>query len=151
MGLTPVLGWYPGERNGNPLQYSCLGQRSLVGYNPWGSKRAGHGLATKQQQVLELARPGESPLPHDSYKEGSEGVGQPRDPYWDLVFLAWSLGRSSWCVQRLKAPMSPRGKVLSPDLWTARKFPLAPLGMNKLFISILLLKGPKDWWQEISA
>ena len=32
----------PGERNGNPLQYSCLenphGQRSLVGYSSWGRK-----------------------------------------------------------------------------------------------------------------
>ena len=25
MGLTPELGRYPGEGNGNPLQYSCLG------------------------------------------------------------------------------------------------------------------------------
>ena len=35
------------------LQYSRLeksnGQRSLVGYSPWGHKRAGHDLATKQQ------------------------------------------------------------------------------------------------------
>ena len=33
----------PGERNGNPLQYACLGnptdQRSLEGYSPWGHKR----------------------------------------------------------------------------------------------------------------
>ena len=32
----PGLGRFPGDRNGNPLQYSCLekshGQRSLVGY-----------------------------------------------------------------------------------------------------------------------
>ena len=26
------------------------GQRSLAGYSPWGQKRAGHNLATKQQQ-----------------------------------------------------------------------------------------------------
>ena len=25
MGLIPGLGRFPGERNGNPLQYSCLG------------------------------------------------------------------------------------------------------------------------------
>ena len=34
---------YPGERNGNPLPYSCLenphGQRSLVGYSPCGHKK----------------------------------------------------------------------------------------------------------------
>ena len=28
--------------NGNPLQYSCLGQRSLAGYSPWGHKRVRH-------------------------------------------------------------------------------------------------------------
>ena len=43
----------PGERNGNLLQYSCLenlhGQRSLVGYSPWGC-RVGHDWATKHTQ-----------------------------------------------------------------------------------------------------
>ena len=38
------LGWEdsPGEVNGYPLQYSCLfhGQRSLVGYSPWGGKES---------------------------------------------------------------------------------------------------------------
>ena len=43
VGLVPGLGISPGEQNGNPLQYSCLehsfhGQRSLVGYSPWGHK-----------------------------------------------------------------------------------------------------------------
>ena len=36
------LGRSPGGRHGNPLQYSCRenphGQRSLVGYSPWGHK-----------------------------------------------------------------------------------------------------------------
>ena len=34
----------PGKGNDNPLQYSCLenphGQRSLVGYSPWGCKES---------------------------------------------------------------------------------------------------------------
>ena len=34
----------PGEGNGNPLQYSCLGkshrQRSLAGCSPWGCKES---------------------------------------------------------------------------------------------------------------
>ena len=42
LGLIPGLGRSPGEGHGNPLQYSCLenlhGQRSLVGYSPWGHK-----------------------------------------------------------------------------------------------------------------
>ena len=40
-GSNPELGRSPGEGNGNLLQYFYLGnahgQRSLVGYNPWGS------------------------------------------------------------------------------------------------------------------
>ena len=42
MDLIPGLGRSPGGRHGNPLRYSCLenphGQRSLVGYSPWGRK-----------------------------------------------------------------------------------------------------------------
>ena len=41
-GSIPGLGRSPGEGCGNPLQYSCLenphGQRSQVGYSPWGHK-----------------------------------------------------------------------------------------------------------------
>ena len=50
-GLIPESGRSPGEGNGNPLQYSCLKfheQRNLVGYSPWGCKRIGHNLGTKQ-------------------------------------------------------------------------------------------------------
>ena len=40
LGLIPGLGRSPGGGNGSPLQYSCLenlpGQRSLMGYSPWG-------------------------------------------------------------------------------------------------------------------
>ena len=39
MGWIPVSGRSPGVENGNPLQYSCLGnqhaQRSQVGYSSW--------------------------------------------------------------------------------------------------------------------
>ena len=42
LGSIPGLGRSPGEGHGNPLQFSCLekphGQRSLVGYSPWGHK-----------------------------------------------------------------------------------------------------------------
>ena len=44
LGSIPGLGRSPGEGNGNSLQYSCLekshGQRSLVGYSPWGGKES---------------------------------------------------------------------------------------------------------------
>ena len=42
-GSIPGFGRCPGEGNGNPLQYSCLGeshgQRSLAGYRPWDLKK----------------------------------------------------------------------------------------------------------------
>ena len=41
MQSTPVF--LPEESNG---------QRSLVGYSPWGQKRVGYNLVTKQQQLL---------------------------------------------------------------------------------------------------
>ena len=44
LGLIPGLGRSPGGGHGNPLHYSCLenphGQRSLVGYSPWGYKES---------------------------------------------------------------------------------------------------------------
>ena len=39
---VPGLGRSSRVGNGNPLQYSCLGQRSLAGYSPWGHKRVRH-------------------------------------------------------------------------------------------------------------
>ena len=45
LGLIPELGRSIGGGHGNPLQYyfpeNPHGQRSLVGYNPWGSKESG--------------------------------------------------------------------------------------------------------------
>ena len=42
LNSIPGLGRSPGRGHGNPLQYPCLenshGQRSLVGYSPWGHK-----------------------------------------------------------------------------------------------------------------
>ena len=44
VGLITGSGRFPGEGNGNPLQYSCLGnlheQRSLADYSPWGSQKS---------------------------------------------------------------------------------------------------------------
>ena len=54
VGSIPRSGRSPGEGNGNPLRYSCLGNpmdREPGGLcSPWGCKRVGHDLATKQQQ-----------------------------------------------------------------------------------------------------
>ena len=53
MGKISWLEISHGERNGNPFQYSCLGNpmdRGPWWASLWGRKRIGHDLATKQQQ-----------------------------------------------------------------------------------------------------
>ena len=50
VGLIPGLGRSPEEGNGNPLQYSCLGNpmdRGTWQATVHGIARAGHDLATK--------------------------------------------------------------------------------------------------------
>ena len=58
LGLIPELGRSPGGRHGNPLQYSCLenphGQRSMVGYSPWGCKELDMTEWLSTQNALEL-------------------------------------------------------------------------------------------------
>ena len=53
-GSIPGSGSSPGEGNGNPLQYSYLGDPMDRGtwwaIPTWGHKRVRHNLATKQQQ-----------------------------------------------------------------------------------------------------
>ena len=55
-GSIPGLGRSSGGGHGNPLQYSCLqnphGQRSLVGYSPWGRK----GLDMIEQLSIHILR-----------------------------------------------------------------------------------------------
>ena len=54
MGLIPGLGRSPGGGNGNPHQYSCLG--NLMNRGVWqaivhgGHKRVEHDLVTRQKQ-----------------------------------------------------------------------------------------------------
>ena len=57
-GSIPGLGRCPGEGNGNPLQYSCLGKwtEEPGGLQSMGWQRAGCDLATKQQQQRAVPR-----------------------------------------------------------------------------------------------
>ena len=58
LGSIPGLGRSPGEGHGNPPQDSCLethhGQRSLVGYSPWGHKESDttERLSTTQHIII---------------------------------------------------------------------------------------------------
>ena len=54
-GSIPGSGRPLGERNGNPLQYSCLGNpmdKEPGGLQSMGLQRVGHNLVTKQQLYL---------------------------------------------------------------------------------------------------
>ena len=57
LGSIPGLGRSLQGRHGNPLQYSCLenphGQRSLVGYSPWGQKKSD---TTERQSIAQHSR-----------------------------------------------------------------------------------------------
>ena len=46
LSSIPGSGRFPGEGNGNPLQYSSLGN-SMAGYSPRGCKGVGHILVTE--------------------------------------------------------------------------------------------------------
>ena len=55
--LIPGLGRSPGVGNGNPIQYSCLGEpmdRGAQRATIHGVARVGHDLATKQHQLKDL-------------------------------------------------------------------------------------------------
>ena len=54
LGSIPRLGRSPWRRKWQPTQVflpgKSHGQRSLIGYSPWGHKRIAHDLEAKQQQ-----------------------------------------------------------------------------------------------------
>ena len=57
MGLIPGLGRSPGEGNGNPIHYSCLGnpmERGAWRATAHGATKVGHNLATKQNNNSRL-------------------------------------------------------------------------------------------------
>ena len=97
-GLTPRQGRSPGGGHGNPLQYSCLenphGQRSLVGYSPWGCKEWDTTEATEQacthaKEEFQLAgRSGIDRSDHRPEKHHVNGKGHNVDCNPTLKFVA---------------------------------------------------------------
>ena len=57
MGSIPGLGRSPGEENGNPLQYSCLGEipwtEEPSGLQSMGLQRVRHDLATEHEHPVQ--------------------------------------------------------------------------------------------------
>ena len=57
-GSIPGSGRSPGEGNGNPVQYSCLGNpmdRGAWWASPGGQKRVGQDLVTEKQQQQKVS------------------------------------------------------------------------------------------------
>ena len=50
MGSIPGSGRFPGDGNGTQIPWT----EEPADYSPWGHKRAGHDLATEQQQLTVL-------------------------------------------------------------------------------------------------
>ena len=59
VGLIPGSGRSRGGGHGNPLQYSCVenphGQRSLVGYSPWGCQELDRTEVTYRSILKEIS------------------------------------------------------------------------------------------------
>ena len=127
----PGSGRSPGEGNGNPLHYSCLGnpidRRSLAGQNLWGYKRLRHNLASKQQQQLLISPTFEHSLsaaakslqscptlcnPRDGSPPGSPvpGILQARTLEWVAISFsnAWK-----WKVKKKKEKWKWSRSVMS--------------------------------------
>ena len=83
----PGLGRSPGEGHSNPLQYSCLenphGQRSLVGYSPWGHKE----LDTTERLSTQHTRKGKVLYSYLHLGDTLPG----RSVRWCIFFLSHSL------------------------------------------------------------
>ena len=82
----PGLGRSPGGGHGNPLQCSCLenphGQRSLVGYSPWGCKESNVTEVTKHstaQTKCGLSLSGEGILLDETISFGAKTHGTGRE------------------------------------------------------------------------
>ena len=90
VGLSPESGRSLGEENRQPtsvfLPGKPHGQRSLVGCSPWGCKRVGHNLVTKQQ-IQDYSPPGSSVL----------GIFQARILEWVAISF-YRLQSTGYCL-----------------------------------------------------
>ena len=116
LGLVPGLGRSPGGGHGNPFQYSCLenprGQRSLVGYSPWGCKESDmiktkhthteitflflHQKKTKKQKIKDKQRCSPKSLlpPQVSFWVFADHVGNiQRETIWEKSLVMVTISR----------------------------------------------------------
>ena len=103
LGEVSVKIGISGEGNGNPLQYSCLGQRSLAGYSPWGH-RVKHDQATDTHTKLRrylmvqyTLSPLLSPAGSSTWEAGWLPP-TPLNPFWK----SWGLSASTAGLGQIK-------------------------------------------------
>ena len=123
MGSFPGSGRSPREGNGNLVQYSCLreshGQRSLVGYRPWGL-RVGDDWESRHVSVVYIFQSQTPSSPHPCvYFQSTahmEVIGEETSPampgYLPGNNVAWQmLPWAPWHHCHLPSPL------LSSALW----------------------------------
>ena len=98
-GSVPGLGRSPGGGHGNPLQCSCLenphGQRSLVGYSPWGRKDLDTTgwLSTAQHSIVCLYSSVPMLIPNSNLSTHPFGNHKFMDTYIFIQWKYWANGR----------------------------------------------------------
>ena len=133
--LVQSLDWEdsPGEGNGNPLQYSCLGNpmdRGAWQATVHGVARVGHGLATKPPPPI-------SKVPHQSSEPWGTLQLQPlalmlwilswHEHIFDLLFRVWN--NHEIRKRQLLEPLQPCGTVRrSNEAWFAEGDLVSPVG-----------------------
>ena len=151
--MIPGMGRPPGEGNGNPLQYSCLGkfygQRSLVGYSPWGCKESDTPEPTPTTTTTPPAhvstRIGRSNLLVNSLMHPERSFPEAGDQYALTVALWQEV--TELCVH-LYFSRPPRGTMLLPSfslcLWPKQLVP-APHGCLDCLCVPHVLGVPRGW------
>ena len=88
LGLIPGLGRSPGERNSNPLQYSCLENSTHRG--AWLAPV--HGVTESDTtEQLTLTGSGISPCcPKGLFREPAKGTVEPKSTLWIEGFIAFA-------------------------------------------------------------
>ena len=103
-GLAPGSGKYPGEENGNPLQYSCLenshGWRSLACYTPWSHKELDmtERLIIREMNINGVITSHQSEWPSSKNNQCWGGFGEKRTflHCWQKCKLVQPLWRTVW-------------------------------------------------------
>ena len=142
-GSIPGLGICPAEGNGNLLLYSYMGQRSLAGYSPWGSKRVGDDLATQQQQHA-FSCFSMCELPYMDYSYASLQMKKQPRLYHQEAFLDLSLWSSKTQLGFLA--MGSFNSLYATDTV------LSPCIIKVCFLTLLLIRLLIIWrqWQCLS-